>query len=94
MPFPRDGRGIYLYKNSTRKREHKGNTRATRGLIIPELSRKLHDGVPGRGRAAFEKEGRPVQSVCFSIDALYAGSVEVDIQIHERRREGQGSTNR
>lgn len=26
---------------------------------------------PG-GRAAFEKEGRPVPSICFSIDALYA----------------------
>jgi hypothetical protein len=62
-----------------------------REALLFRCSRKFRDGVPGRGRAAFEKEGRPVQSVCFSIDALYAGRVEVDIQIHGRRREGQGS---
>lgn len=65
----------YIYENSAKER--KGNTRArarlasSASLIIPGLSRKFRDGVPGRGRAAFEKEGRPVQSVCFSIDALY-----------------------
>ena len=81
----------YIYENSAK--EHKGNTR---GYTRPYYSGALGSsaGVPGRGRVAFEKEGRPVQSVCFSIDALYAGSVEVDIQIHGRRREGQGSTNR
>lgn len=47
---------------------------------------------PG-GRVAFEKEGQPVPSICFSIDALYAvACVEVDIQIHGTS--GQGSTNR
>lgn len=43
-----------------------------RGRVLLLAGSEVSRCSPRAERAAFEKEGRPVPSICFSIDALYA----------------------
>lgn len=85
----------YIYENSAKEsaRGEGGGARGYASLIIPGLS-EVPRWCPRAREGCVRKRGTPSPICMLLYRCFVRGRVEVDIQIHGRRREGQGSTNR